>query len=103
MSQSFLIARDTFTVIKVDHIGCCGYICLAKLLGFRNWIAAARKFVEIVDNPYFTAECVARIDRLKAVIGVADEGGKQLNSLDSDCHLTSEMCKSLDDVLNNYK
>jgi hypothetical protein len=102
MSQSFLIAKETFTVIKVDHIGCCGYICLAKLLGYSNWIAIARKFVEIVDNPFFTAECVDRIHRLKVVIDVADEGRKQLNSLDSDCHLTSEMCKSLDDFLNEY-
>lgn len=103
MFQNFLIPRDTFTVIKVDHIGCCGYICLAKLLGFSNWTAAARKFVEIVDNPYFTAECVARINRLKAAIDAANERGAKLNSLDSDCHLTCEMCKSLDNFLDDYK
>lgn len=94
-SDPFVIKRDVFNVLKVDHIGCCGYICLANLLQFPNWISIARKFIQHVENPFFTSECRARIGRLKAVLDAANKEGKKLNSLDSDCHLTAHMCKML--------
>jgi hypothetical protein len=94
-SKPFFIAREIFNVLKVDHIGCCGYICLANLLQFPNWISIARKFIQHVDNPFFTSDCKIRIGRLKALLDAANKEGETLNSLDSDCHLTSNMCKFL--------
>jgi hypothetical protein len=94
-SDPFFVQRDIFNVLQVDHIGCCGYICLANLLQFPNWISMARKFIQHVENPFFTSECRARIGRLKALLAAANEEGKILNSLDSNCHLTSHMCKCI--------
>jgi hypothetical protein len=94
-SDPFLIARDIFNVLKVDHTGCCGYICLANLLQFPNWISIALKFIQHVNNPFFTSKCRARIGRLKAVLDAAKEEGKILNALDSNCYLTANMCKLL--------
>lgn len=87
------IARDIFNVLKVDHIGCCGYICLSILLQFPNWISIARKFIQHADNPFFTSECRSRINRLQQLLDVANEEGRILTSLDSDCHLTDHMSK----------
>jgi len=91
----YFISFNLFKVLAVEHTGCCGYICLAELLGFPNWIGVARRFKAKLDCPFFTSECRARILRVNNLIDTAENEGDELTSLDTDCYLTTAMSKYL--------
>lgn len=85
------VKASFFNIILVDHTGLCGYICLALLLGFKDWIAIINLFHEKKESPYFTDECRERIDNILNLIASKRKKNESVTSLDDELYLTTAM------------
>lgn len=63
--SKFYLAADICFIFRTVHTGICGYMCLARAFGFRDWKDVIRHLIEVKDDPILTSTSKDLIERLE--------------------------------------